>query len=149
MSDEHIINDPDVFITRTDADFSRKVTIRSASKIFLILTAAACLGLFAGIALFGFLELILLFSCVYAVKKNDLNHEWKLTFEGNFLTVCNLSTYDTYEIYDIPASDFVITQSKKEKELDYCEMMVKNTIFKFYGIKNYSQMKTHIDKYYN
>jgi len=51
-------------------------------------------------------------------------------------------------IYDIPASDFIINQSKKEKDLDYCSVGIKNTIFAFGGVKKCKELKEYIANNY-
>lgn len=83
--------------------------------------------------------------CLTAIKKE---HYWKLEFEDDALTIVNLKTNEYYSVFDIPASDFVITQSGNETNLDYCTLMIKHTVFAFGGVKNCTQLKAYIQENY-
>ena len=50
---------------------------------------------------------------------------------------------------DIPASDFVITQTKQEIPLDYCSFAVKHTVFVMGGVQNCKELKAYIQVHYN
>lgn len=135
-----------VFVTETDEKYIKNQSDRVFFIIFLVLSLIACLGFFIAWQTFVFFEIIILLSCYFArsLRKNS-NHCWRLKFENDDLTVINLSTNEVYRVWDIPASDFVITQTKREKGLDYCSVMIKNTVFTFGGIKNCTQLKKYIE----
>lgn len=76
--------------------------------------------------------------------------EWKVEnkMENNELIVTNLETKDSYRVWDTPISHFVINQTKKEAELDYCSVMIKHTIFMFGGVKKCKQLREYVEKNY-
>lgn len=109
----------------------------------------ACLGFIVGWKTFLFFEAIALGSCVFVFAQNkNKGHHWRLEFENNELIVTNLETKDSYRVWDTPISHFVINQTKKEVELDYCSVMIKHTIFMFGGVKKCKQLKEYVEKNY-
>ena len=64
------------------------------------------------------------------------------------LILTNLTTGQTFSVWDIPASDIVIKQSEKEKELDYGFVTIKDTVFGFHGVKNCSALREYIKENY-
>lgn len=133
------------FSTETDSKYIKLQFDKDILVIFFICSLIACLGFLISWQLFVFLELIFTFSLIitFFTKRNN-EHRWKLEFEEDSLKVINLKTQEEFYVYDIPASDFVINQTKNEIELDYCSLMIKNTVFAFGGVKNCKQLKEYI-----
>ena len=137
------------FTTETDAKYVRLHQSKAILLVFPVFSLLACLCFFISWELFVFCELILIISCfVTFLKNNKADHSWKLAFENDELIITNLNTSKVFRVYDIPASDFVVTQSKGEMDLDYCSLMIKNTVFAFGGIKNCRQLKAYIQENY-
>ncbi len=137
------------FSTTTDPVYVRLQSNKSLAIVFFVFSLIACLGSLVAWQTFIFFELIVIISCVVSLFRNSKKgHYWKLSFENDMLTITNLTTNESYWVSDIPASDFVITQSKSEKHYDYCSLMIKNTVFAFGGIKNCQQLKTYIEENY-
>lgn len=137
------------FMTETDPKYVRQQSNKASFIIFLVLSLLACLGFFVAWQTFVFFEAIVIISCFAAlVSSNKKGHYWRLEFEDDALTIINLKTNESYSVYDVPASDFVITQSGKEANLDYCTLLIKNTIFAFGGVKNCVKLKAYIQENY-
>ncbi len=137
------------FTTETDPKHVRLQSNKSLVIVFFVFSLIACLGFLVAWQTFVFFELIVIISCfVTLFLNNKKGHHWKLEFENDMLTITNLKTSQSYWVADIPASDFVITQSQSEMHLDYCSLMIKNTVFSFGGIKNCQQLKTYIKENY-
>ena len=137
------------FVTQTDAKFTRNQQNKSILLVFPVFSLVACLCFFVGWELFLFAQIVIVISCCVTFFKNCKNtHSWKLAFEGDELVITNLVSNESFQVYDIPASDFVINQTKKEQTLDYCSLMIKNTVFAFGGIQNCSALKAYINENY-
>jgi hypothetical protein len=137
------------FVTETDSHYVRQQSCRAVFPIFLVLSLVTCACFFVGWQLFIFFELIVIISCIHTFfQSRKKEHSWKLEFENDYLIVTDLTHQNRYEIYDIPASDFIINQTKKEVVLDYCSVTIKNTVFAFGGVKNCQQLKTYIQENY-
>ena len=137
------------FTTETAPQYVRLQSNRSFIIVFFVFSLIACLGFLVAWQTFIFFELIVIITCVVSLfQNNKKGHHWKLEFENDVLTITNLKTNESYWVSDIPASDFVITQSKSEMPFDYCSLMIKNTIFAFGGVKNCQQLKTYIKENY-
>lgn len=137
------------FSTSTDSVYVRLQSFKFLITTFFVLSLIACLGFLVAWQTFMFFEVIVIISCVVSRFQNNKNiHHWKLEFESDALTITNLKTNESYYVSDIPASDFVITQSKNEIPLDYCTITIKNTVFAFGGVKNCQQLKKYIKDNY-
>lgn len=133
------------FVTETDIKHVQRQTNRVFVIIFAIASVFACLGFLIAWQTFLFFEAAVLISCAVALFSNrKSSHSWKLKFENDRLYITNQTTGDVFEVYDIPASDFVINQTKEEQEIDYCSLLVKNTVFAFGGVKNCRDLKNYI-----
>lgn len=138
------------FITETDEKYVKLQSIKGLIISFLIFSLLACLGFLIAWQTFVFFEIIVLIACAATCLQNKRNDNlWRLEFENDVLTITNLKTNNSFYVYDIPASDFVITQTKNEIPLDYCSLIIKNTIFGFGGIKDCQQLKAYIKENYN
>ena len=139
--------DKNSFTTETAPQYVLLQSNKALIIAFFVLSLIACLGFLVAWQTFVFFEIIIVISCFVTFFQNrKKGHHWKLEFENNTLTVTNLKTAESYLLSDIPASDFVITQSKSEMRLDYCSLLVKNTIFAFGGVKNCQKLKAYIQE---
>ena len=133
------------FVTETDAKYVKLQSDKALATTFVVLSLLACLGFLIAWQTFVFFEVIVLISCgvtMFLKKRN--NHDCVLRFDGDKLYIRNRTTAEIYEVFDIPASDFIINQSKKEEKLDYCSVLIKNTIFAFGGVKKCQELKKYI-----
>ena len=141
------MNNNNTFVTETDAKYVRLQSSKALLIIYCVLSLFACLGFLVAWQTFVFFEIIVLISCAVAFfQKRNKDHSWKLEFNDAVITITDLTTKEEFCVYDIPASDLVINQSKNEVRLDYCTLMIKNTVFAFGGIKNCSQLKAYIQE---
>ncbi|MBQ2675893.1 MAG: hypothetical protein IJF54_00635 [Clostridia bacterium] len=133
------------FITETDERYVKHQFYKSTVIAFVIFSLLACFGFLVAWQTFVFFEVIVLISCIVTIfSKKREGHNYELHFENDWLLITNCVTFDSYEVYDVPASDFVITQSNKEKESDYCSLLIKNTVFAFGGVKKCNKLKEYI-----
>ena len=141
------MNNDNTFATETDAKYVSLQSSKALLITFCVLSLFACLGFLVAWQTFAFFEIIVLISCVvsFFLIRNK-GHSWKLEFNDTVITITNLTTKEEFCVYDISASDLVVNQSKNEVRLDYCSLMIKNTVFAFGGIKNCSQLKTYIQE---
>ncbi len=80
------------------------------------------------------------------ISQAKVNNVYTLRFEGANLYLDGKTKNAHYHIYDIPASDFVLTQSKKDKANNSCSLRIKKTVF--YNLKyveNYTELKAYIE----
>ncbi len=137
------------FMTESDAKYVERQYSQGVWITFVIFSLLSSLTLFVAWQTFAFCETIVLIVCVVLyIQKRNLAPCWRLSFENDELTLFNLKTGERFEVYDIPATDFVIRQSAKDKELDYCDVLIKNTIFAMGGVKNCTRLKAYIDAHY-
>lgn len=134
------------FVTETDEEYVKRQSIKGMIIAFVVFSlCSACLGFFISWPLFVFFELIVVISCVVTFyQQRHRGHAWRLEFYGNELTVTNLTTQEQFRVYDMPASDFIITQPKNEIVLDYCSFAVKRTVLAFGGVKNCKRLRAYI-----
>ncbi|MBO5778696.1 MAG: hypothetical protein J6R82_03925 [Clostridia bacterium] len=137
------------FVTETDPQYVRKLFIKGMIISFFAFSLIACLGFLVAWQTFVWFELVVIFSWVVAlVLCQKKGNHWTLEFKGDVLTITNIKTNASYCVYDIPASDFMIKQSKRDVQLDYCTFLIKNTVFAMDGVKNCQQLKAYIQENY-
>ena len=138
------------FITETDGGYARLQAYKTIIVVFVVLSLLACLGFFVAWQTFLFIEFIVLISCFVTLNlKKGACHDYILKFEGDRLYITEKNGANMYEVFDIPASDFIINQTKQEIKKDYCSLAIKNTVFTFGGVKNCTQLKKYISDHYN
>ena len=138
------------FITETDSEYVRLQTHKTTLALFVVLSLLACLGFLIAWQTFLFLEFIVLIACVITLNSNkSTHHDYVLKFEDDRLYITDKANSNIYEVFDIPASDFIINQTKQETKKDYCSLAIKNTIFAFGGVKNCVQLKKYISDNFN
>ncbi len=137
------------FVTETDPKYALLHYNKSLIITFLVLSFVACFSLFIGWQTFAFIEAIIIVGCFFVFYQNkQKGHYWKLSFEAGTLTITNKTTFETFNVYDVSASDFIITQSKREKKMNYCTLKIKRTVLELGGVKNCLQMKAYIQENY-
>ena len=130
------------FSTRTD----QRWYAGCSALICLGLGIAAAVGMWlwlriAGAALLVGGVLILMAPVMMLTLGRQQNI--RLEFSGDELCIYHFNG-QTYEIYDIPASDFICRQNFLEKRYDVGRIQVRNTIFYFYGVQNYAETCRYI-----
>lgn len=137
------------FVTETDEKYGMSYFNKSVLVTFAIFSVFSCLGFIVSWETFAFLECAVAVGCLFVYFQNkQKGYKWKLEFKNSVLTITNLMTYESFSVYAVPASDFVVKQSKKEMQSDYCRLRIKHTIFSFSGIKNCQQLKEYIQENY-
>ena len=137
------------FSTFSDYKYSRRRTIIELLITYIIFTLLACLGFLIDWATFLFFEVCIIASLSIWPHRLRTDRGWKLEFVDDNLTVINLYTRESFAVYDISASDLIIKQTKKEKQLDYCDLKIKNTIFNIRGIRKCEELKKYIKENYS
>lgn len=95
--------------------------------------------------LFIFLESILFLTCgIMALFVSRVY--WLLKFVDDTLYLENSLTHKSFRIYDVPASDFVIRQSKKQLAKDRCDIKIKDTVFAIYDADCASELQKYISE---
>ncbi len=137
------------FVTQTNVKLTKKRNLITFAVIILplwIASAVYCLlkkpielellGIIS--ACFAILSLVLL-------TQVGVNNVFTLRFEGNELFIDGKQKQMHYHVYDIPASDIVLTQSEKDKAANRCSMKIKKTVFNLKYVENYSELKKYIE----
>lgn len=137
------------FTTETDIQYVKAQSFKSMAVVFLVLSLCASLGLLVALRTFLYLEAVVFITCTASLflSKKNLN-DFQLHFENDILYIKDRKKGESFEVYDIPASDFIINQTAKEKKLNYCSVAIKHTIFRFGGIKNCNELKEYISNHY-
>ena len=137
----------DTFTTSTDTQYWKDQSIKSMSILFLVLSCFASLGLLIALQTFLIFEMLVSFICFFSYYITQKNiHDCRLCFENDFLLIKDRTTGEVFEVYDIPASDFIITQSAKEKKLNICGMAIKETVFILPCLKHCNELKKYISE---
>ena len=137
------------FTTETDIQYVKAQSFKSMAVVFLVLSLCASLGLLVALRTFLYLEAFVFIICTASLflSKKNLN-DFQLHFENDILYIKDRKTGESFEVYDIPASDFIINQTAKEKKLNYCSLAIKHTIFMCGGVKNCNELKEYISNHY-
>ncbi len=137
------------FITQTNEKLTKKANL----TVFAIIVG---LG-FVGSAVYSLLQdpidwqLFGIFAACFAIlgvalfSQANVNNIYTLRFEGSTLYLDGKQKQMHYRVYDIPASDIVLTQSKADKAENRCSMKIKNTVFHLKYVENYSELKAYIE----
>ena len=137
------------FSTTTNPILCKKHSQKVFAVTGMVLCLLSCFGLLISFNVFCFIEFIVIVTiALFFFVNNQKSYSWKLKFEGDTLYIEDLNSFKRFVVYNIPASDIVIKQSEEEKRSDYCRLRIKKTIFQFGGVKNCSQLKEYIQKYY-
>lgn len=136
------------FTTETDAKYAKKQFLKPILFTMIGIMTLSLLAFIISWQLAAFLLISLGFCFGIAYYITIRKCSWKLHFENDNLTLTNLTTGQTFSVWDIPASDIVIKQSEKEKELDYGFVTIKDTVFGFHGVKNCNALREYIKENY-
>ena len=136
------------FTTETDSKYAKKQFIKPILFVFIGGAPLCLLALLISWQLAAFLLISLGFCFGIAYYTTIRKCSWKLHFENDNLTLTNLTTGQTFSVWDIPASDIVIKQSEKERELDYGFVTIKDTVFGFHGVKHCNALREYIKQNY-
>ena len=142
-------NKNNTFTTETDERYVHKQAKKVRNITCSVMGVLALLGLLVTWQFCVLLECTIIFTYAIgslAMRKN--NHNFLLEFVNDRLYITNRGTGQSYEVWDIPASDFRITQSKSDMANDYGRVVIKNTIFVFGGVKNCEALKEYIKNNY-
>lgn len=90
-----------------------------------------------------FVLVMVLITCGVMVLVLRKRPAVQLSFEGSRLYIRD-SNGENFQVYHVPASDFVLKQNSLEKKTDVGRMQIKKTVFYFYGVKNFEQLRTYI-----
>lgn len=134
------------FVTETDIEYVKKQSYKTVGIIFVALSLLALFALLISKRVYACVEVLVILGCLLGIfsKKYD-SHNYRFIFEGRDLIVRTKSGSDGFRLPDMSASDFVFKQSKKEMELNYCTLLIKDSTIAFGGVKNCKELKTYIN----
>ena len=84
--------------------------------------------------------------CAAALVYFSMVSRWELTFVKDRLYLKNLGNKREYEVFDTPASDFIMKVTSKEKNEG--TLKIANTIFNIGAIQNFSEMQKYVETYF-
>lgn len=134
------------FSTGLDFPYHAKRIFITDGLLLLLLTGLNLLSFTrsdGGTTLFLIFEGMILFAIFLAVIMSLSQTKTVLRYEGNKLYIDGVKRY---VVYDIPASDFLLSQTDAERKKDIGTMKIQNTIFSFKGIRNFSKMAEYINE---
>ena len=135
------------FFTETDIFYAKGQAYKASFIIYIVLAALASLGLLISKRTFLYFELFVFIIILFTVYVNQKNiHDYRLRFENDMLCITDRTTGESFWVYDTPASDFLITQTAKEKKRNYCSVAIKHTVFILSGVKNCTELKNIFPK---
>ena len=135
------------FFTETDLAHANWQACKAMLVIYLVLAVLASVGLLIAWKTFLYFEAFAFIIAVVSFFVNKKNmHEYRLRFENDMLNITDKTTGESFWVYDIPASDFIITQSAKEKKLNICGVAIKETVFILPCIKHCTELKKYISE---
>lgn len=130
------------FKTETDARLAAKAYIPTLVITYIIMAGIAAFGLAVTLAFFIMLEaVVLLVMLIVGLSTISANTHYTFEFKDNEL---HITGKKSFVVYDIPASDFVFTQTKAEKACGCGRLSFKSNSLRFYGIKNIKAMKNYV-----
>ena len=130
------------FKTETDPRLAAKAYTPTLVVTYIIMAALAAFALKVTVGLFIMLEAVILFvMLVVGLSTISANTRYTFEFKGDELHV---TSKKSFVIYDIPASDFIFTQTKAEKARGCGSLRFKSNALRFYGIKNIKAMKKYV-----
>ena len=135
------------FFTETDIAYAKWQACKFMPVTYLILAALASVGLLIAWQTFLYFEafafIIAVLTFIITMKNT---HEYRLRFENDMLHITDKTTGESFWVYDIPASDFIIQQTANEKKRDVCSVAIKDTVFILPCIKHCDELKKYISE---
>ena len=123
---------------------SSKRKIQSLAITFAIMFAIAFLALTVTLALWIFLESILLITgaiALFAVKKAY----WIIEFNDTILTMYDHGTGRVYQIDELTCSSFILKQTEAQKKNDTGDAKLRDyPLFNMYDVQNFSGFEAYI-----
>ena len=71
---------------------------------------------------------------------------WELSFVKDRLYLKNLGNKKEFEVFDTPASDFIMRLTSKEK--DEGTLKIAKTVFNIGAIQDFSEMQKYVETYF-
>lgn len=133
----------DTFKTRST---SRKLVL-TVLFTFLVMFALAFLWLKISVAAWLFFEAMVLITMVFCLYITSKNH-WEIEFHGTDLVLLNTGNRQGYLMEDLCLSDFVISQSKWQKEHGSFDLRFKNASARLYDVQKHKEFTDYIQKHY-
>ena len=130
------------FSTRTDQRWYAGFTV----LICLGLAVAGGIGMWLWTKMPGpalLVSGVFLFTAVFMGLMLLRQKNIALEFIGDELHIRHVDG-NLYEVYAVPASDFVCHQSSLEKKYNVGRISIKKTIFNFYGVQRYDETCSYI-----
>jgi hypothetical protein len=131
------------FSTRSSARKSMTVCFFT----FPVLFALAFLGLLVAVTTWLFFELILLI-CFGLCMGLTASTRTKITFTGRKLTVYSTGNRQTYVFDALTAEDILITQSKRQKKADTCDMKFRGTLYGITELQNCTALRAYLAEHF-
>ena len=134
------------FTTKLHPAFWWKEVLITDAITFIVLTLLNLLSLSQpeGATMFVIFEISILLVVLLTTIGLFPKAKTVFRFEGNRLYIDGLTARQHYVVYDIPATDFILTQSTAEKAKNCGTMKIKNTIFRYSGVMNFAEMTAYI-----
>ncbi|MBE6654585.1 MAG: hypothetical protein E7608_03925 [Ruminococcaceae bacterium] len=130
------------FKTETDPRLAAKAYIPTLVITYIIMAALAAFALKVTLGLFIMLECVIAFvMLIVGLSTISANTHYTFEFKGDEL---HINGKKSFVVYDIPASDFIFTQTKAEKARGCGSLKFKSNGLHFYGIKNIKAMKKYV-----
>ena len=140
-------NTKNTFFTETDLSCAKWQSCKSVLVIYLVLAVVASVGVLISLQTFLYFEAFAFIIAVFTFFINQKNiHDYRLRFENDMIHITDKTTGESFWVYDIPASDFIFTQTKKEKKINVCGMAIKQTVFIFPCLKYADELKKYVSE---
>ena len=139
----------DSFQTQTNDRENLIHTLLCFGIVYLVFALSALFALKITVQFCLFLEIPIFIGAVYAIiMQYKTKCKIQFLFEGNCLYIQGSSVKQSWKVFDISADEIVLTQSKRQKLKNCCDMRIKNTIFQYHCVENYSELKKYIGEHF-
>ena len=137
------------FQTETDPRFARRIYGLSVGLGILAFMIAAPFVVSFQLGACIFLEaLILLCGGITLLITLKNAGTFTLTFEGDELHIVGPRPQHDFVVYEIPKSDFIFKQSKKERAENCGSIRFRSNGLHLYGVKNFDALQKYVDENY-
>ena len=131
------------FKTKSSSKRNILVTVFTVAIMF----ALAFFGLKIAVVTWLFFEGVVLLCCgfcLFLVART----RWEIQLKGDKLFLHNTGNRQDYWFDDIAYSDFIITQSDRQKEKNTCDLKIKDVPFAMYDVQNYTGLIAYLQTHY-
>ena len=135
------------FITNTNHSANKKKYILTFVITYIVMAVVVAIFLFKIISALIYVEALVLICtifCAFLALKN--NGKYEFIFTDNNLKIIGVNARQNWAFFDLPTSDFILSQTEKQKQKNCGNMKIKNTPFKFYFVENFSEMQNYINQ---